>query len=172
MIFPIDGSSFPKVIDEQNTRCIPKYGGLLMFASLVTLDSFNLLLSTQLTANLTPEWRGRFVSSIVTYLCKNSFLLHWKSCKQHWIINVLLFLINCEQTWHPLSTHLSHLQMFMQNGEYTAFWYLQLLCYLMQLQFTISQNKFVEFLVFSGTTAKFGWPERSASFMPVRPCLK
>ena len=33
----------------------------------------------------------------------------------------------------------------MQNGEYTAFWYLQLLCYLMQLQFMISQNEFVEF---------------------------
>ena len=29
---------------------------LLMFASLVALDGFRLLLSTQLTANLTPEW--------------------------------------------------------------------------------------------------------------------
>ena len=35
--------------------------------------------------------------------------------------------------------------MFLQNGEYTAFWYLQLLYYLTQLQFTISQNEFVEF---------------------------
>ena len=34
--------------------------------------------------------------------------------------------------------------MFMQNGEYTAFWYLQLLCYLTQLQFTICKNEFVE----------------------------
>ena len=31
---------------------------LLIFASLVALDSFHLLLSTQLTANLTPEWSG------------------------------------------------------------------------------------------------------------------
>ena len=34
--------------------------------------------------------------------------------------------------------------MFMENGEYTRFWYLQLL-YLPQLQFTIGQNEFVEF---------------------------
>ena len=31
-------------------------------------------------------------------------------------------------------------QMFMRNGEYTAFWYLQFLCYLMQRQFMIGQN--------------------------------
>ena len=36
--------------------------------------------------------------------------------------------------------------MFMQNGEYAAFWYLQLLFYLTQLQFTIGENEFVEFL--------------------------
>ena len=34
---------------------------LLMFASLVTLDGFHLLLSTQLTANLTPEGSGGFM---------------------------------------------------------------------------------------------------------------
>ena len=57
---------------------------LLMFASLVTLDGFHLLLSTQLTADLTPEWSGgsMFVSFMVTYLCKNSFLVRWNSCKQ------------------------------------------------------------------------------------------
>ena len=61
--------------------------------------------------------------------------------------------------------------MFMQNGEYTAFWYLQLLSYLMQLQFTIDKNEFVEFfLAFSVTTAKFEWPE--CSFVSVRPRLK
>ena len=32
---------------------------LLMFVSLVTLDGFHLLLSTQLTADLTPEWSDR-----------------------------------------------------------------------------------------------------------------
>ena len=77
-----------------------------------------------------------------------------------WIINTLLFLINCEQTCHPLWTQLSHWQMFMQ--------YLQFLCYLTQLQFMIGQNKFGEFLVFSRTTAKFGWPEHLASFVSVQ----
>ena len=62
-----------------------------------------------------------------------------------WIFEGLLFLIGCEQTWHPLWTQLSHWQMFMQNSEHTAFWYLQLLCYLTQLQFMIGQNKFGEF---------------------------
>ena len=62
--------------------------------------------------------------------------------------------------------------MFLQNGEYIAFWYLQLFCYLMQLQFMIGQNKFVEFLVSSRTTVKFGQPERPASFVSVQLRLK
>ena len=61
-----------------------------------------------------------------------------------WIVDALLFLIDCEQTRHPLWTQLSLWQMFIQNGEYTAIWYLQILFYLTQLQFTIGQNKFVE----------------------------
>ena len=85
------------------------------------------------------------VSSIVTYLCKNSFVLRWKLQTTLWIVNVMLLLINCKQMLHPLWTQLSHWQMFMQNGEYTAFWYRQLFCYLTQLQFMISQNEFVEF---------------------------
>ena len=52
---------------------------LLMFAPLVTLDGFHLQQSTQLSANLTP---GSMFISIAKYLCKNSFLLHWNSCKQ------------------------------------------------------------------------------------------
>ena len=62
--------------------------------------------------------------------------------------------------------------MFMQNGEYTAFWYLQLLCYLTQLQFMIGQNKFVEFLVFYGATAEFEQPERLAANVSVQSHLK
>ncbi len=42
-----------------------------------------------------------------------------------WIDDVLLFLIDCEQTQQPLWTQLSHWQMFMQNEEYIAFWYRQ-----------------------------------------------
>ena len=35
---------------------------------------------------------------IVSYLCKNSFLLPWNSCKQHWIIDALLFLIDVSKS--------------------------------------------------------------------------
>ena len=56
---------------------------LLMFVSLVAEDSFHLLLYPQLTADLTLEWSGGSnVSSIVTYLHKNSFLFCWNSCNQ------------------------------------------------------------------------------------------
>ena len=85
------------------------------------------------------------VSSIVTYLCKNSFLLRWNSCKQ------CSELLTCCCFWLTESKHGTHFQhiwqMFMQNGEYTAFWYLQLLCYLMQLWFMIGQNEFAEFFL-------------------------
>ena len=55
---------------------------LLMFMSLVALNSFHLLLSIQLTADLTGGKWWIHVSSYVTSLCKNFFLLHWNSCKQ------------------------------------------------------------------------------------------
>ena len=63
--------------------------------------------------------------------------------------------------------------MFMQNGEYTAFWYLQLLCYLTQFQFTVGQNEFEEFLkkMFSRTIVEFEQPEHLASFVSEKPRL-
>ena len=77
------------------------------------------------------------VLSIVTYLHKNFFF----ALKQLQKLVALLLLIDCEQTRNTLSTQLSHWQMFMQNAEYIAFWYVQLFCYLMQLQIMISQNE-------------------------------
>ena len=59
--------------------------------------------------------------------------------------------MTCYWFWSTVSkcdTHLeqfSHWQMFMQNCEYTAFWYHHLLCYLTQLQFMIGQNEFGNF---------------------------
>ena len=38
-----------------------------------------------------------------------------------WIVDALFFLIDCKQTWYPFRIELSQAQMFMQNGEYTAF---------------------------------------------------
>ena len=39
------------------------------------------------------------------------------------ILDALLFLVRCEQTWHPLQKQLTHPQRFMKNCKYTAFWY-------------------------------------------------
>ena len=58
----------------------------------------------------------------------------------------------------------------MEKGKYTTFWYLLMLCYLTQRQFTIGLTS--SFFVFSGTTAEFKRPERSVSFVPVRPRVK
>ena len=73
-----------------------------------------------------------------------------------WIVEASLFLIDCEQTQYPFWKQLSHWQMFMQTGKYIAFWYLWVLCYLTQDQFTIGQNEFVAFFffVFSGITVE------------------
>ena len=45
--------------------------------------------------------------------------------------------------------------MFMQNGEYAAFWYLQFLCYFTQLQFTIDQNGLVPYSYAGGAYDKY-----------------
>ena len=88
-----------------------------------------------------------------------------------WIVDAL-FLIDREQTRHPLLTQLSHWQMFMQNGECTGFWYLQFLCYLIQLQFAIGKNEFVEFFGVFQDNCQIIQPVHSASFVSVRPHLK
>ena len=65
------------------------------------------------------------ISSVVTYLRENSFLLHWNSCKQR-----SKSLTRCcfWSTVRKCSIHFIHSFLidiqFMQNGEYTAFWYL------------------------------------------------
>ena len=111
------------------------------------------------------------ISSIATYLCKNPFFVVLKLLQTMLrIVNALLFLINCGQTLHPLWTQLSHWQMFMQNGEYAAFWYLQVFSRNFNLQ--LAKTILWSFLVFSETTAEFAWPECSASFVSVQPCFK
>ena len=60
------------------------------------------------------KWLIHFLS-IITYLHKNSFLLHWNSCKQHSESSTTLFLIDCVQMLHSFWTQPSHWQMFMQK---------------------------------------------------------
>ena len=118
---------------------------LLMFASLVALDGFYLLLSTKLIADLTPEWSG----GSMFHLHKNSFLLRWNSCKQRsesW--TALLFLIDCEQTLHhPLWTQLSHWQMFIQNVLYFFYIFIKFLTIQAIISFTLdTKDKIFSFM--------------------------
>ena len=119
---------------------------LLMFASLVALDCFHLLLSTQLTTDLTSEWSGEFIFHLLSHIyaktpfccvetVANNALNRWR---------VVVF----DQLWANAAPTLNTkflLTNFIQKVEFTAFWYLQLLCYLTQFQFTIGQKEFVEF---------------------------
>ena len=116
-----------------------------MIVSLVTLDGFCLLLSTQLTVDLAPEWSGGSMFYPLSHIHAKTPFCYIETVANntlnHW--HVVVF----GRLWanmYPLWTQLSHWQMSMQNGKYTVFWYLQLLCYLVQLQFMIGQNEFVE----------------------------
>ena len=56
---------------------------LLMFASLVTLDGFHLLLSTQLTADVTLKWSGGSMFHPLSHIYAKTSFLRWNSSKQH-----------------------------------------------------------------------------------------
>ena len=81
---------------------------LLMFASLLALDGFHPLLSTQLTADLTLEWSWRSMFQPLTHTYAKTFCCYEKLQTTLWIFDALLFLINSEQTRNPLWTQLSH----------------------------------------------------------------
>ena len=138
-----------------------------MFTSLIALDGFHLLLSIQLTADLPLEWSGGFIFHPLSSVHANHFF-----CCDETIANNALN----RRRVVVFRQQLSHWQMSIQNIEYTAFWYLPLLCYQTQLQFTIDQNEFGLWFLFwggvSGTTAKFERLEVSVSYISVRPRLK
>ena len=113
------------------------------------------------------------VSSIITYLHKNSFLLHWNSCKQH----------------SESSTHCCFLSTLRKRGTYFEHSFLIDKCSCKMVNILSSdifnfsaitrtfnlwstKTSLWSFLVFSGTTAVFGRPKRSASFVSVQLRLK
>ena len=153
-MFAFDDFSILKVIDGQNTLHIPKYEGKTLPADICVFNHFGRL--SPAAVHSVDSWFDSgvkwwiHVSSNVTYLCKNSFLLHWNSCKLCFEL-----LMRC-CFWLAVGKCGTHFQHF-QYGEYTAFWYFQLLCYLMQLQFMISQNELMEFfLCFPGQLSNLG----------------
>ena len=112
------------------------------------------------------------VSSLVTYLHKNSILLHWNSSKQYSESSM-----SCcfDQLWANTTPTLN--TAFPLTNVHAKWWIYYCLISSTPLSHTTSiynQWKWVcgVFLVFSRKTAEFGWPEHSASFVSVRPCLK
>ena len=113
------------------------------------------------------------VSSIVTYLRNNSFLLHWNSCKQCSESSM------CCCFWLTVSkrnTHFQHSFLIdkcsckMVNTLSSGILNFSAISHNFNLR--LAKTSFWSFLMFSGTTAKFGWPEHSISFVSVRMYLK
>ena len=110
------GNRWTKYLAHPKIRKPKPY--LLMFASLVALDGFHLLLSTQLTTYLTPEWSGGSMFHQLAHIYAKTLFLALKQLQTMlWIVDTFLFLIDCEKTRYPLWIQLSDWQMFMQNGE-------------------------------------------------------
>ena len=113
------------------------------------------------------------VSFIVTYLCKNSFSLHWNSCKQRSEPST-----HC-CFWSILSkcrTHFEHSFLIdkcsckMVNtlpSDIFNFFAISL-----NFSLWLAETSLWSFFLFSRITAKFGQPEHSASFASVWLHLK
>ena len=146
---------------------------LLMFASLVALDGFHLLLSIQLTANLTLEWSDGSMFYPLTHIyAKTPF------CCIETVANNAL---NCRHiVFDRLSANTpSTLNTAFSLTNVHAKWRIH--------SFLISSTPLLShpisiydrpkqvcgvFLVFSWTTVEFGGPECSASFGSVQLRLK
>ena len=116
MFFLPQGSRWTKYVAHPKIRR-PK-PCLLMFASLVTVSWLLIWILSEVVDPCFNHYH-KFMQNIFSYVETVSNML--------WIVNASLTLIDCEQTVHPLWTHLSHWRIFMKNGEYTAFWYPRLL---------------------------------------------
>ena len=147
---------------------------LLMFASLVVLDGFHLLLSTQLTADFTQEWSSGSMFHPLSRIYANS-----PFCLIETVANNALNrrrVVVFDQLWANAAPTLN--TAFSLTNVYAKWWIHYLLTSSTPLQayatLRSAKTSLWRFFVcvFSGTTAEFGWPERSASFVPVQQCLK
>ena len=110
------------------------------------MDGFHLLLSTQLTADLTLKWSGGSMFHPLSHIYAKTLSRSVETAANNALNHQCVVFF--DWLWANAATTLKtafSLINVHQNGEYTAFWYLQLLCYRMQYQFMIGQNKFVEF---------------------------
>ena len=167
MIFTIDGSSFLKVIDKQNTLYIPKYGDqnvawwCLNLCSLWVVFTCCCLFSR---FDSGVKWWIR-VSFFFTRLRKKSFLLRWNSCKQRSeSLNFCYF-------WSTVSKRNTHIEHSFLIDKCS--------CKMMNTlpsDITCNFNLWLAqtslWIFFSETTAKYEWLQRSASFVYLRHRLK
>ena len=114
------------------------------------------------------------VSSIVSYLCKNSFLLCWNSCKQHsessthccfWST-----VSKCCIHFHEHSFLLDKCSCKMVTTLPSDIFNSSAIS--RNLNLWSAKMSFKSFSVFSGTTAEFRQPEHSTTFVSVWLCLK
>ena len=137
---------------------------LLIFASLVALDSFHLLLINQLTGDLTPEWSGgcRFHPLSDIY-AKTLF------CCVETVVNNAL---NC-RFWLTVRKHSSHFEhsflKMMNTLPSDIFNSSAISC---NFNLWSAKTSLWSFFVFYGTTGKIGWTDHSTLFVCVRPHLK
>ena len=157
--FLSQGNQWTKYLAHPKKRR-PKHC-MLMFVSLVALNGFHLLLFTQLTTDLTPDWSGRSMFHPSSHIyTKTAFCCVETVAKN--ALNRRRVVVFDRQLSHSANAH----------AKYTAIWYLRLLRYLTQLQFTIGQNDFVEFFGVFPDNCRIWRSESSASFVSIRPRLK
>ena len=142
--------------------------------SLVTLDGFHLLLSTQLTADLTSEWSGGSMFHPLSYIYTNTTFYHVETVANNSLNRrcVVIF----DWLWANATPTLN--TAFSLTNVHAKWW---IHCFLISSTLLLSYATSIydwpkrgwwSFWVFSRSTAKFGWPECSASFVSVQPHLK
>ena len=138
---------------------------LLVFASLVTLNGFHLLLSTQLTADLTTEWSSETMFNSLSHIytktpfCSIETVANNTLNRQHVLFNWL-----CGNVAPTLNT------AFSLTNVHAKLWIHYLLISLTPLlSYTTSiydrPKRVCAIFWCSRTTAEFGQPEHSDSFV-------
>ena len=147
-MFAIDGSSYLKVIDEQNTLCIPKYRSQnlacwclhhwslwMAFTCCCPLNLLPIWFQSEVVDPYFPPWSHIYAltpfCSIETVAnnalnCRCVVVFDWLWANTVPTLNTAFSLFSC--SWKMIKTLPSYI-----------------LCYLTQLQFMIGQNEFAEF---------------------------
>ena len=144
-----------------------------MITSLVALNGFYLLLSTQLTADLTSEWSVWSMFHLLPHIYAKTPFCSVEAVAKNTESSTCCFWLT---SWANVASTLKI--AFSLTNVHAKWWIHCLLIYssplLSHATLIYDRPKRVlrSFLVISRTTAEVGWPERSASFVSVLPRLK